>query len=62
MSVSDYVQIGIAVGGGLGSATVGLLWKLVLNIAELNKNIAVIVERVDSHEKRIDRLETVTSP
>ena len=59
MSISDWIQVTLAIGGALGSLTVALLWKLVINITELNKNIAVIVERVDSHEKRIDRLESV---
>lgn len=62
MSVSDWVQVTLAVGGSIGAAIAAALWRLVSNIAELNKNIAVIVQRVDSHEKRIDRLEHVTSP
>ena len=47
----------LAVSGGFGSIIVALLWRLVKNIVELNQKIAVIVERVDSHERRIDRLE-----
>lgn len=47
----------MALGGTFGTAIVALLWKLVGNIVELNQKIAVIVERVDSHERRIDRLE-----
>lgn len=62
MNIGDWIQIGIAMVGGLGSLIVLLLSKLVTNISDLNKNIAVIVERVDSHEKRLDRLEDVTSP
>lgn len=42
----------------IATAALGLLGKLVLDIAELNKNIAVVVVRVDSHEGRIERLET----
>lgn len=61
MTLSDWIQITLAIVGALGSIIAAALWKLVANIAELNKNIAVIVQRVDSHEKRIDRLENVTS-
>jgi cell division protein FtsB len=57
MTSQDLIQIGLWMAG----AGLGLLGKLVMNIAALNKNIAVIVERVDSHEKRIDRLETNVS-
>jgi len=62
MSIADRVQIGLAVGGAMGSIAITLLWRLVLNIAELNRNIAVIVSRVDTHEKRLDRLEDVIVP
>lgn len=62
MSISDWIAIGIAVGTGFGTAIAWLLWMLVSNIAELNKNIAVIIERIDSHERRIDRLEVITNP
>lgn len=62
MSIADRVQVGLAVGGAMGSIAITLLWRLVLNIAELNRNIAVIVSRVDTHEKRLDRLEDVIVP
>lgn len=57
MNSQELLQVGLWMAG----AGLGLLFKLVMNIATLNKNIAVIVERVDSHEKRIDRLETNVS-
>lgn len=57
MNHAEMFQVAMAVGGAFGSAIIGLLWKLVGNIVELNQKIAVIIERVDSHERRIDRLE-----
>lgn len=53
MDSHDQIQVALVMGGG----ALGLMIKLVLNIADLSKNIAVVVERVDSHEKRIGRLE-----
>lgn len=57
MTHDQMFQVALASGGAFGSAIIALLWKLVSNIVELNRKIAVIVERVDSHERRIDRLE-----
>lgn len=57
LSTSDWVQVGIAIGGGFGSLMSWLLWRLILNIVELNKNFAVVTTRVDSHEKRLDKIE-----
>ncbi len=58
MSVSDWVQVGVALFG----VAVLILGVIAKNLIDLNKNVLVIVERVDSHEKRIDRLESVTQP
>ena len=57
MTKDQQFQLALAVGSVIGSAIVGLLRKLVINIVELNQKIALIVERIDSHEKRISRLE-----
>lgn len=63
MSTDQIIQIGLGV---LGFLLVGLLSRidrsldrLTDSVEVLNKNVAVIVERVDSHEKRIDKLENV---
>lgn len=55
MNDHDLIEVAVAL------ITIGtaLLGKLVWSISELNKNIAVVVSRVDSHEKRIDRLESI---
>lgn len=50
MTTHDLFQAALATGGALGSAMVVLMW-------QLNEKLAVIIARVDSHEKRIDRLE-----
>lgn len=39
------------------SAGVYILWCLKESMEKLNMSIAVIIERVDNHEKRLDRLE-----
>lgn len=57
MTRSEMFQVAMGLCGAFGTAIVALLWQLVTNIVELNRKIAVIVERVDSHERRIDRLE-----
>lgn len=57
MSRGEMFQIAMGVGGAFGSVIIMLLWRLVGNIVELNQKIAVIVERVDSHERRIGLLE-----
>lgn len=57
MTRSEMLQVVIAMLGTFGSAGLGLLWRLVQGIGELNQKIAVVVERVDSHERRINRLE-----
>lgn len=63
MSTDQIIQIVIGV---LGFFLVGLLSRidrsldrLTDSVEVLNKNVAVIVERVDSHEKRIDKLENL---
>lgn len=62
MTNRDLMQIGLEISGAFGTAIIALLWKLVTNVVQLNQKISVIVERVDSHEKRIDKLETTTTP
>ena len=57
MTNDQVFQIGLALLSAFGSAIIALLWKLVQNIIELNSKMTLIVERVDSHEKRIDKLE-----
>lgn len=51
MSVHDLVEICLAMGMAMGTALIGLMWSL-------NEKLAVIISRVDSHEKRLDHLET----
>ena len=51
MNEQLFVEIGLTVGMALGSAMVGLMWSL-------NEKLAVIISRVDSHEKRLDHLES----
>lgn len=53
MSEHDLLEIALA----LGTIAIGLLTKLVVSISSLNQNIAVIVARVDSHEKRLDHVD-----
>jgi hypothetical protein len=36
---------------------VGIMWGLKKSVEELNIKIAVIIEKIDTHEKRISRLE-----
>ena len=64
MNESDRVVILaalIGVIGGFGVALYGSLSeyfkRLVKSIESLNVNVAVIVEKVNSHERRIERLE-----
>lgn len=52
MNNHDLIEITLAIGGALGTAMVGLMWKL-------NEKLAVIISRVDSHEKRLDHLESI---
>lgn len=47
--------------GCAGMYAVWILQKILDNQIELNKNLAVVVTRVDGHEKRLDRLEEVKS-
>jgi len=61
MSTDQIIQSVVALVGGLlvlvAKQAVQLLADLKRSIDELNVKIAVIIERVDSHEKRIARLE-----
>ena len=36
---------------------VWILWKMQISMDQLNTKIAVVIEKVESHEKRLDRLE-----
>lgn len=42
---------------GIGALMLWILSDMAKSIKDLNVKMAVIVERVDTHEKRIDRLE-----
>lgn len=57
------IQVGLALMGAMAirlfSNVEKSLDRLTVSVEALNANMAVIVERVDSHEKRIDRLEKV---
>lgn len=50
MNNHDLLEISLTVGMALGTAMVALMWSL-------NEKLAVIIARVDSHEKRLDHLE-----
>jgi hypothetical protein len=59
-------QIGLGMAGAFGSAIVALLWKLVGAVVSLNEKMAIICERVNTHDKlfeaqdkRFDRIESV---
>lgn len=52
MNEHDILEVGLAVGMAMGTAIIGLMWSL-------NEKLAVIISRVDSHEKRLDHLENV---
>lgn len=44
--------------GSSGMYGVWILSKILENQIELNRNLAIVVTRVDGHEKRLDRLES----
>jgi hypothetical protein len=46
----DLLEFALGIGGSMGAAIIGLMWSL-------NEKLAVIISRVDSHEKRLDHLE-----
>jgi len=39
----------------LGSIGVGTMMGMRRSVEELNKNVAIVIVRVDTHEKRLDR-------
>lgn len=43
--------------GGIGTYGVYVLNRMLDTMTELNTKLAVVVSRVDGHEKRLDRLE-----
>lgn len=57
MDRGQWIQIGFSMAGAVSTVALSLLWRMVRSIEELNTKMAVILERVDSHEKRIDKLE-----
>lgn len=52
MTMHDLLQVALSMFGTIGTAMVVLMW-------QINEKLAVIIARVDSHEKRIDKLENV---
>lgn len=61
-SFKDVLLIGlagicIAILSFLGNSLLSILSKIKDSIDELNKQIAVVIERTDNHEKRLDRIE-----
>jgi len=48
----EWVFLGLLAGG------VGILYTLKQSVEELNIKMAVIIERMSNHEKRIENLET----
>jgi hypothetical protein len=47
----DWAFLGVLTGG------VYILWQIKTSVDELNVKIAVVINRTDSHEKRIEKLE-----
>ena len=51
------ISILICLLGYIGSNLINILQDIRTSVLELNTKIAVIIERTDNHEKRLDRLE-----
>ena len=56
-----FIAIFIGVAGYFGSKLVDILQNIQKSIETLNIQIAVVIERTDSHEKRIEKLEEKTN-
>lgn len=54
-SIATDPQFAQFVTWGFYTAVTMLLYSGVRSIAKLNENVAVIIARVDTHEKRLDR-------
>lgn len=64
MTESDWIKVAMSVLGLIGGVLIAILKglsmrfeRLVKSVEDLNINVAVIVVKVNSHEKRIERLE-----
>lgn len=61
MTTDQMINIGLALIGALSLRMISNIEKAIVNMGEsiekLNTNVAVVVERVDSHERRINNLE-----
>lgn len=57
MTRPEIMEVALALATFFSSVVTALFSKLVTNIVALNQKIAVVIERVDSHEKRLHKLE-----
>lgn len=64
MTIHDRIMILTTIVGGVGSLLVSLFCfvlsyfrRMVISIEQLNVSLAVVVEKINSHERRLDRLE-----
>lgn len=51
LAFKDWVLLGLLSGG------VYILWQLKDSVQQLNVQIAVVIERMNNHEKRLEKLE-----
>lgn len=51
LAFKDWTLLGLLTGG------VYILWQLKASVDQLNVQIAVVIERMNNHEKRIEKLE-----
>lgn len=64
MTEAEWIQVGVAIVGVVGGFVIAMArWvaksfeTLVQSIDQLNINVAVVVDKVNGHERRIERLE-----
>ena len=61
MSTADFLQLALGIIGAMavfiGSRISNDLNKMTTSVERLNERMATIIERVDSHEKRITKIE-----
>lgn len=60
MNVNEILTIAIAVNGFFALRLISTMDRLSETAAELNQKLAVICDRVDTHERRLERLEEHT--
>ncbi len=60
MNVNEILAVAIAVNGFFALRLISTLDRLSETATELNQKLAVICDRVDTHERRLSRLEQQT--